>query len=246
MCLTALKKILKQIVQIWYQFDVDGDVVTWPSPWYVTSSGRTNQEQFVRRTQRRRRCLFSARPYVLYPFLTQDTLKKYPQVICIKHPHQNHHHQSLPLFYTQDFRGFYSHLYAWGCLNFIQWLAVTCWQRYWAKVRSHGAFDQLRHQQSKSQFRGLRRRFRRNFHGYRFAMPWIWDLVKNCAWKLLGFFSLLFFPGGPMMFKLSRTEVVCDRSRFERVELKAQRILFRKNWHWQHGLPTGMAIPSNS
>lgn len=79
MCLTALKKILKQIVQIWYQFDVDGDVVTWPSPWYVTSSGRTNQEQFVRRTQRRRRCFFSARPYVLYPFLTQDTLKNIPK-----------------------------------------------------------------------------------------------------------------------------------------------------------------------
>lgn len=121
---------------------------------------------------------------VSFPYASHA--RKYPKVISIKHPHQNHHHQSLPLFLHPRLQGF---LQSPLCFGLPQFHPMTCsdktWQRCWAKVRSHGAFDQLRHQQSKSQFRGLRRRFRRNFHGYRFAMPWIWDLVKNCAWKLL-------------------------------------------------------------
>lgn len=187
MCLTALKKILKQIVQIWYQFDVDGDVVTWPSPWYVTSSGRTNQEQFVRRTQRRRRCFFSARPYVLYPFLTQDTLKNIPKSYVSNIPIRTIIINHCP-FFTPKTSGVSTVTFV--EIGLPQFHPMTCsdktWQRCWAKVRSHGAFDQLRHQQSKSQFRGLRR-FRR-FHGYHFSMPWGFVVVKNCVWKLLGFY----------------------------------------------------------
>ena len=47
--------------------------------------------------------------------------------------------------------------------------------------------------------------------GFNFGRPPFSTLIL-VRWKLLGFFSLFFFPGGPMMFKLSRTEVVCDRS----------------------------------
>lgn len=159
---------------------MDGDVVTWPSPWYVTSSGRTNQEQFVRRTQRRRRCFFSARPYVLYPFLTQDTLKDIPKSYVSNIPIRTMIINHCP-FFTPKTSGVSTVTFMLRVApissNDLQWLAGSCW----AKVGSHGAFDQLRHQQSKPQFRGLRR-FRRLVDGYHFAM------VKNCAWKLLDFY----------------------------------------------------------
>lgn len=93
-CSTALKiteAYCTDLISVW----CGGRCRHLTSPWYVASSGRTNQEQFVGRTQRRRSCFFqcSAICVVFIPYARR--IKKYPHVICIKHPHQNH--QSLIL-----------------------------------------------------------------------------------------------------------------------------------------------------
>ena len=200
----STEKKLKQIVQIWYQFDVDGDVVTWPSPWYVTSSGRTNQEQFVRRTQRRRRCFFSARPYVLYPFLTQDTLKDIPKSYVSNIPIRTIIINHCPFLHPR-LQGFLQSPLCFGLPQFhpMTWVVTCACSWHWAKVRSHGAFDQLRHQQSKSQFRGLRR-FRRLVDGYHFAMPW--GFVDLLWWRTARGCFLAFY------WRMVDIESYCSRS----------------------------------